>query len=126
MRIKLLEKMWRHQVPKQLVDEFETALQEYIDSVEEGSDIRQYMFRSYEPIKKAIVDILEFCKSFFDVEEDDYVINEIDDLIQSFQDLEESTSEEDFDSMLGELYDFMDGYSISLGNGQVLIDGAKK
>jgi hypothetical protein len=112
MRIKLLEKMWRHQVPQGLAD----ALKNAIDDV------------NFEEIKLAAVKVLETAKGFFDPEEDDYVINEIDDLIQSFQDLDENSGEEDFDFMLGELYDFMDGYSIFLGDGegQVLIDEAKK
>jgi len=127
MRIKLLEKMWRHQVPQGLVDELNKAIEEYQGSVE-SSDIRQYLFRDYDEVKSAVIDILEFCKGFFDVEEDDYVINEIDDLIQSFQDLDENSGEEDFDYMLGELYDFMDGYSIFLGDGEdpVFIDEEKK
>jgi hypothetical protein len=112
MRIKLLEKMWRHKVPQGLVDE----LTRFVD---EGN---------YEEIKVSAVRVLETAKGFFDPEEDDYVINEIDELIQSFQDLDENSGEEDFDYMLGELYDFMDGYSIFLGDGEdpVLIDEEKK
>lgn len=112
MRIKLLEAMWRHQIPQGIADELTKAIA--------GGN--------FEEIKVAAARVLEMSKGFFDAEEDDYVIDEIDELIQSFQDLDETSGEEDFDFMLGELYDFMDGYSIFLGDGQdpVLIDEEKK
>jgi hypothetical protein len=112
MKIRLIEKLWRHRVPQGLVDELNKAVENI----------------NLEEVKVAAVRVLETAKGFFDLEEDDYVINEIDELIQSFQDLDENSGEEDFDFMLGQLYDFMDGYSIFLGDGeeQVLIGEAKK
>lgn len=99
MRVKLLEKLWRHTVPQQIVGHLN-------DAINDGN---------HEHIKQFAVEILEMCKSFFDVEEDDYVLYEIDEIIESFNDLDDSSGDEDFDLVLGSFYDFMDGYSIALG-----------
>lgn len=122
MKIKLLEKKWRHKIPQQLADNFKNALGEYADATADGSDIRLFMYRSYEPIKKAATEVLEFCKSFYDAEEDDYVIDEIDDLINSVDSITDDEYDDDsVDDVINELYDFMDGYSILLGDGAKMV-----
>jgi hypothetical protein len=102
MKIKLLEAMWKHKIPQGMADKLTNAIIE----------------GRFEEIKYNAVQILEMSKGFFDAEEDDYVIDEIDELIQGFQDLDENSGEDDFDLVLGELYDFMDGHSIFLGDGE--------
>jgi hypothetical protein len=127
MKVRLLEGMWRHKVPKSLVLSFETAIENYIDNVADGSDIdTQYMFRSYqdinrrnmlisyEPIKIAAIDILEHCKKFYGAEEDDYIIEEINDLISSVESITNENSGEDVNDVLNAFYDFMDEHSIFL------------
>lgn len=100
MRIRLIEKLWRHKVPSPMIAELN-------DAISDGS-------RGL--IVKNSVEILEFVKNFFDAEEDDYVINEIDEIIEGIKDLDDSSEDDDFDLVLGSFYDFMDGYSIFLGD----------
>lgn len=100
MRIRLIEKLWRHKVPSPMVKLLN-------DAISDGSKGR---------IVKHSVEILEFVKNFFDAEEDDYVISEIDEIIESINGLDDSSGEDDFDLVLESFYDFMDGYSIFLGD----------
>ena len=55
-------------------------------------------------------------EQFFDEEEQDYVISEIEDLIDSFTDAVED--EEEIDFLLDELYDFCDGYNILIDDNE--------
>ncbi len=100
MRVKLYESKWLHTVAGELADRFH-------DSIEAGD---------LTAVKQSSKDLLEKCKEFFDPEEDDYVIMEIDELIESFDTVDDDEEEVDF--LLDQLYDFCDGYNIwiSLGN----------
>jgi hypothetical protein len=104
MKVRLLEGMWRHHIPVQMAE----RLKEAVDSAD------------YEEIKSAAIDILEACKSLFDEEEDDYVIREIEDLIEEFSILDSSDDEDTVDYKLASFYDFMDGYKIWLGSDEGL------
>jgi hypothetical protein len=111
MKIRLLEKLWRHTIPSG-----ESKILN--DAIDSGR---------IEKIKEAAVSLLELSKNFFDVEEDDYVINEIDELIEEFMNLDLTSTIDDADFLLGQFYDFMDGYSIFIGSEeeQVSLDVSK-
>ena len=94
MRVKLYEARWLHHISGKLADEFHKA-------IEEGN---------IELVKSNSIALLEKCKDFFDPEEQDYVIYEIEDLIDSFTGVDEDPDEVDY--LLDELYDFCDGYNI--------------
>lgn len=94
MKVKLYEAKWLHHISGSLASEFHKA-------IEEGN---------IEAVKSNSIALLEKCKEFFDQEEQDYVIYEIEDLIESFTDVEEDEDEVDF--LLDKLYDFCDGYNI--------------
>lgn len=94
MKVRLYEAKWLHHISGNLAIDFHKA-------IEEGN---------IELVKSNSIALLEKCKEFFDPEEQDYVIYEIDDLIESFSDVMED--EEEVDYLLDELYDFCDGYNI--------------
>ena len=94
MKVKLYEARWLHHISGDLAADFHSA-------IEEGN---------IESVKSNSIALLNKCKEFFDPEDQDYVIYEIDDLIDSFTDVEEDEDEVDF--LLDELYDFCDGYNI--------------
>lgn len=94
MKVKLYEARWRHHISGNLAIDFHEAIKE----------------GNIELVKANSIALLEKCKEFFDPEEQDYVIYEIDDLIESFSDVEEDEDEVDY--LLDELYDFCDGYNI--------------
>lgn len=94
MKVKLYEARWLHTISGELASEFHRAIEE--------ADI--------EGVKSKAVELLTKCKEFFDPEEQEYVIYEIDDLIDSFESVEDDEDEVDF--LLDELYDFCDGYNI--------------
>lgn len=102
MRVRLIEKLWRHRIGQGIVDAFK-------ESIDEGN---------HDAIKETAVELLNQAKKFYDPEEDDYVIDEINDLIQSVEDLDESSDDDDFDYVLSEIYDFCDGYGIFIGDGK--------
>ena len=91
MRVKLQEAKWLYKVPG-----------ESLHSAIEAADI--------EAVKAAAIELLGGCESFFDPDGQDYVIIELEDLIDDFEEVEEN--EEDVDELLDELYDFCDGYNI--------------
>ena len=91
MKVKLYEQRWLHKVNG---SDFHRAIEE----------------ANIEEVKANAIALLEKCKEFFDPEEQDYVISEIEDLIESFTDVMEDEEEVDF--LLDELYDFCDGYNI--------------
>lgn len=94
MRVKLYEAVWKHHIENPLASEFHHAIDE--------ADL--------EEVKRLSIEVLEQCKGFFDPEEDDYVIFDLDDMIENFRDVEDDEDEIDF--LLSELYDFCDGYNI--------------
>lgn len=92
MRVKLYESKWENKVTGELAKKFYDTIM--------ASDI--------EGVKEASVALLTKCEDFFD-EDEEYIINEIEALINEISEAEE---EDDIDSSLEELYDFCDGYSI--------------
>ena len=91
----------------------------------------------YEGIKLNAIAVLEKAKTFFNEDEEDYILSEIDDLIEEFNDLStdesdyedyvdydnddydapsdaEEAMEQQFNYALSQLYDFCDGYGIWL------------
>ena len=94
MKVKLYEARWLHNIEGDLAYNFHKAI--------EDADI--------EGVRNNSIALLEKCKEFFDPEEQDYVIYEIEDLIESFRDVDDDEDEVDF--LLDELYDFCDGYNI--------------
>ena len=94
MKVKLYESLWKHHISGELAQDFHNAI--------EQADV--------EAAIEAAIALLEKCMEFFDIEEDDYVIAELADLIEEFEDCEEDAEEVDF--LLDELYDFCDGYNI--------------
>lgn len=94
MKVKLYEARWLHHISGSLADDFHKA-------IEEGN---------IEAVKSNSIALLNKCKEFFDPEDQDYVIYEIEDLIESFTDVMDDEDEVDF--LLDELYDFCDGYNI--------------
>ena len=94
MKVKLYEAMWKHHISGELATRFHK-------SIEEGD---------VESVIGAAIALLSKCEEFFDAEEDDYVIDEIEELIDEFENCEEEAEEVDF--LLDELYDFCDGYNI--------------
>lgn len=94
MKVRLHEAVWKHRIEQGLANRFRTAL--------DNDDVDGAVTLSIE--------LLNACKPFFDPEEQDYVLNEIDELIESFEDVEHEYDEVDF--LLDELYDFCDGYNI--------------
>ena len=100
MRVKLYESKWLHTINGELADRFHSSI--------DSGDL--------EGVKSSSMELLEKCKEFFDPEDDDYVIMEIDELIESFRDVD--NDEEEVDFLLDQLYDFCDGYNIwiSLGD----------
>ena len=94
MRVKLYEARWLHHISGKLASDFHKAIEE----------------ANLEMVKANSIALLEKCKEFFDPEDQDYVIYEIEDLVDSFSNVEED--EEEIDFLLDELYDFCDGYNI--------------
>lgn len=94
MIVRLYEAKWLHHIAGELASNFHKA----IDAAE------------VEAVRASSIALLEKCKEFFDPEEQDYVIFELEDLIESFSEAEASAEEMDF--LLEELYDFCDGYNI--------------
>lgn len=94
MKVKLYEAKWLHHISGDLARDFHNA-------IEEGN---------IELVKSNSIALLEKCKEFFDPEDQDYVIYEIEDLVDSFEGVDEDPDEIDF--LLDELYDFCDGYNI--------------
>lgn len=101
MRVKLYEAKWKHIIEGELADNFHNTI--------DASDV--------EGAIAASVALLEKCKEFFDPEEDEYVIYEIEDLIESFNDVDRDDVDS-VDYLLDELYDFCDGYNIFIGFGE--------
>ena len=87
MKVKLYEARWLHHISGELADDFHKA-------IEEGN---------IEAVKSNSIALLEKCKEFFDPEDQDYVLYESADLIESFTDVMEDEDEVDF--LLEELYD---------------------
>ena len=94
MKVKLYEAKWQHHISGDLARDFHRA-------IEEGN---------IEEVKANSIALFDKCKEFFDPEEQDYIIYEIEDLIDSFRDVIDDEEEVDF--LLDELYDFCDGYNI--------------
>ena len=94
MRVRLYEAKWLHHISGALADDFHAAI--------EAADL--------EGVKSNSIALLERCREFFDPEEQDYVLSELEDLIESFSDVE--LDEDEIDGLLSELYDFCDGYNI--------------
>ncbi len=97
MKVRLVEE-WRHHITNDISDKFHAAI--------DGGD--------REKIRVVAKELLNKAKEFFNPEEQDYVIDEIDEIIESFDNLDtgEGSSDEDWDYILSELYDFCDGYKI--------------
>ena len=94
MKVKLHEARWEHSIDGELALDFRSAIRD----------------ANLEGVKGSSIALLDKCKEFFDPEDQDYVIYEIEDLIDSFGDVIED--EDEIDMLLDELYDFCDGYSI--------------
>ena len=94
MRVRLYEARWKHHISGTLASDFHRAIEE----------------ANLEEVKSNSIALLEKCKEFFDPEEQDYVIYELEDLIDSFSSVE--LDEDEIDYLLDELYDFCDGYNI--------------
>lgn len=94
MKVKLYEARWLHHISGSLASDFHQAIED----------------ANIEAVKANSIALLEKCKEFFDSEEQDYVLYDIDDLIDSFANVVEDEDEVDF--LLDELYDFCDGYNI--------------
>lgn len=102
MKVRLCEAMWRHHISGPTAYEFHEAIEEVdVDLVKEKS-----------------ITLLNACKEFFDPEDEDYVISEIDDLIDELEMFDDEDydsdddAEEELDYILSEIYDFCDGYGI--------------
>ena len=94
MRVKLYEAKWLHEVPEDVASQFHKA-------IEEGN---------VELVKANSIDLLQKCKEFFKSADQQYIVFELEDLIDEFSEAEENIDE--VDSLLDELYDFCDGYNI--------------
>lgn len=107
MKVKLYEAKWLHRISG---DGLYKAIEDAKNSVD---DIHEDMESDkLELVKNAAIDLLNNCKEFFDSEDQEYVIYDIDELIDSFEDADEDGDE--LDMLLAELYDFCDGYNIFL------------
>ena len=94
MKAKLYEAKWQHHISGETASSFHTAIEE----------------ANIEEVKANSIALLSKCKEFFDPEEQDYILYEIEDLIDSFTEVMDD--EEEVDILLDELYDFCDGYNI--------------
>lgn len=94
MKIKLYESKWDNKVEGELAYNFYNSV--------EDADI--------EKVKLSSVALLDKCKEFFDLEDEDneYILNEIDVMEDEFSE----TDEEELNDLLNELYDFCDDYLI--------------
>lgn len=74
-------------------------------------------------IKTFGIAVVKKCKTFFSKVSDEYELSQLDDIIEDFEmlstDVDDYDSEEElneaYDFVLGELYDFCDGYRIWIG-----------
>lgn len=98
MRIRLTEGMWKHHVSADLCNEMRSAIDE--------GDV--------DGIKAKAKEVLGKCREFFNGEEDEYELFELDDLVDEFDCLDSDNDEEDIDFALSELYDFCDDHRIFL------------
>ena len=94
MIVRLYEAKWKHILEQGLADRFRTACEN--DDVDGAVELA--------------IEVLKACKAFFDPEDQDYVIDEIDELIDSFEWVDHEYDEVDY--LLDQLYDFCDGYNI--------------
>lgn len=98
MRVRLHENKWLHRIDGEAASELRSA-------IESGN---------LELVKANAIVILERCRSFFDPEEQDYIMYDIDDLIDAFngEPIDGEDAEEFMDDRLEELYSFCDGNNI--------------
>lgn len=97
MKVTLVESngRWKHHISGETAINFHQAI--------EDADA--------EAVKINTIALLEKCKEFFDPEEQEYVIFEIEDLIDSMNSVD-AEDEDEIDFILDEVYDFCDGYGI--------------
>jgi D-mannonate dehydratase len=98
MKLRLIEGWWRFRVMEPIVAKFHKEIEE----------------KNFEGIKSASIEMLKFFKELFPEEQDEHVIDQVNSLIETMEGLDESSSEEDFDMVLEDIYSFCDEHKIFL------------